>query len=177
MNRLTRFAIIGVLAVFGCTTPSPTIVDTTPRVDEDRRFDYAAAEEFDESAYADSMVSLGSVEHDVPEALLSSEAAEGVVVERTVQGYRIQIHSSLERDSALRVENEVQNWWHSLDPSTRPVDYRPEELPVLMQFVTPYYRVRVGGFESRSAAEAFLGFLSQRYSDAFLVLDSITVYR
>ena len=177
MTRFCCLIVLATLAVAGCSGPSPTLVETSPRVDVDRRFDFTAAEDFDESPYADSMASFGTLEHDVPEALLRSEAAVGVVTERTVQGYRIQIHSSLERDSALRLEDDAQRWWRSLQPEDRPIDYRPDELPVRMQFVTPYYRVRVGGFESRSAAETFLGFLSHRYPDAFLVLDSITVYR
>lgn len=177
MTRFCCLAALVVLFVAGCSAPSPTLVESSPPADVDRRFDYTAAEDFDESPYADSMASFGTVDHDVPEALLRSEAAEGVVTERTVQGYRIQIHSSLERDSALRLEDDAERWWRSLEAADRPVDYNPDELPVMMQFVTPYYRVRVGGFESRSAAETFLGFLSHRYPDAFLVLDSITVYR
>ena len=140
-------------------------------------YDLRDTEDFDERPYADSPALAAVVTHDVPESLMSGSADHGVRTVRNVQGYRIQIHSSLDRNSALEVEEQVARWWRDLLVEDRPIDYRPTELPVQMKFVTPYYRVRIGGFETRSEAEAFLGFLDGRYPDAFLVLDTITVYR
>lgn len=165
------------LAIMGCSGPSAAVEDQGGGPVADSRFDLSTTEDFDERPYEDSLVVELAVSHDVPDVLMRSEAAEGITTARTVQGYRIQIHASLERDAALQIEDGVARWWNSLATEQRPINYRPDDLPVHMRFVTPYYRVRIGSFEDRESAEAFLAFLGDRYPDAFLVLDSITVYR
>lgn len=176
MVRFTAVLTFG-LVIAGCSGPSAAVEDRGRDPVADSRFNLSATEDFDERPYEDSLAVEFAVSHDVPDALMRSEAAVGITTARTVQGYRIQIHASLERDTALQLEDGVTRWWNSLATEERPIDYRPDELPVHMRFVTPYYRVRIGSFEDRASAEAFLAFLGDRYPDAFLVLDSITVYR
>ena len=166
-----------VLAVAGCSGSSRTVGPGPDLADEGPEVDIRSVEDFDASSYRDEPAPPPAVVHDVPESLMTGRAASDVRRARSVQGFRIQVHASLERDVALQLEEEVTQWWNLLLPEERPIDYAPATLPVEMRFVTPYYRVRVGAFETRAAAEAFLGFLGGKYPDAFLVLDTITVYR
>ncbi len=176
---LRPLAVVAIGLLFflvGCSGSSRT-VGQPDVIDEGPEIDIRSVEDFDARAYRDEPAPPPAVEHDVPEALMSGRAASDVRRARTVQGFRIQVHASLDRDAALHLEEEVTQWWNALPAEERPVDYAPQTLPVQMRFVTPYYRVRVGAFETRAAAEAFLGFLGGSYPDAFLVLDTITVYR
>jgi hypothetical protein len=177
MVRYSLFLIAFAVLASGCSGSSASRTNDDAANDLQGRFELRDTEDFDATAYADSAALPIIIVHDVPESLMSARAADDVRTVRNVQGYRIQIHSSLERNSALQIEEEVERWWREMSLEDRPIDYSPQELPVEMRFVTPYYRVRVGGFETRAEAEAFLGFLDGRYPDAFLVLDTITVYR
>ncbi len=174
--RTFLILLSSVLIVSGCSGPSAGRDDSVPD-DRVERVSLSDTETFDAARYVDEPAVLEEVVHDVPEALMTSTAARDVRTVRRVQGFRIQIHSSLERKSALEVEENVVAWWRGMPVDSRPIDYRPVELPVEMRFVTPYYRVRIGAFESRAEAEAFLGFLNDRYAGAFPVLDTITVIR
>lgn len=44
-----------------------------------------------------------------------------------------------------------------------------------MAYIQPYYRVRIGAFEFRGDAETMLSVVRQRYGDAFLVPDLVTI--
>lgn len=175
-GSLSSVLVLGLVLV-GCSGSARSAGPGPDPIDEGPQVDIRAVEDFDARAYRDVPAPPPAVVHDVPETLMTGRAGSDVRRTRTVQGFRIQVHASLERDAALQLEEDVKQWWNTLPAEERPIDYAPATLPVEMRFVTPYYRVRVGAFETRAAAEAFLGFLGGMYPDAFLVLDTITVYR
>lgn len=132
-------------------------------------------EDFDPTPYAESPPeTVTTIEHDVPDRLLRGQADQGV--EQLVQGYRIQIFQTLDKEQAFLREEEVENWWASLSETERPRGL-PDTLPVYVRYHQPYYRVRVGDFTSRSAAEAVLARLAKRFPGAFIAPDLVTVVR
>jgi len=44
-------------------------------------------------------------------------------------------------------------------------------------YIQPYYRVRVGNFKTRAEAEHALSILNDRYTDAFIVPDTVIIIR
>lgn len=79
---------------------------------------------------------------------------------RTVQGFRIQILTTEDKDAADQRAAEAESTWG---------------LPVEVAWKAPYYRVRVGAFASRNAAQDELETVKKQYSDAFLVPDTVTL--
>ncbi|PSQ77656.1 MAG: hypothetical protein BRD37_04655 [Bacteroidetes bacterium QH_8_67_23] len=80
---------------------------------------------------------------------------------RTVQGFRIQILTTEDQTAAEQRAAEAEEQWGA---------------PVKVAWKAPYYRVRVGAFASRSAAQPRLEAVQQQYPDAFLVPDTVTIY-
>ena len=136
--------------------------------------DLSQYEEFDPSPYREEELAENKeVEHDVPARLLSGKAAEGV--ERTVQGFRVQILSSKDKSAAEDAAAEAAQWWRKQASEAPDNLFASEDLPVYTVYRQPFYRVRVGNFTSREQAERALKFLSQRYSDAFIARGEVTV--
>ena len=79
---------------------------------------------------------------------------------RTVQGFRIQILTTDDKDAADQCAAEAQEQWGA---------------PVDVAWKAPYYRVRVGAFASRAAAQPRLDAVQEQYPDAFLVPDTVTI--
>lgn len=130
-------------------------------------------EDFDPSPYREAAVEAAvDVEHDVPNRLMEGRADEGVTAQ--VQGYRVQVYSSLNRDEAIAQEEAAKSWWSSNQEEAPP---GVSALPVYRVYIQPYYRVRVGNFRSREAAERARNFLSQRFPEAFIVPDTVEITR
>lgn len=140
----------------------------TPAVDMSRY------EDFDPSPYEEPNEADAAVEHDVPERLMSGRSASAGVA--TVQGFRIQIYSTLERSAAVQVEEQAKSWWRTEQPAA-PQGLFPDELPVVTRYLQPYYRVRIGNFATRAQAERARSFLARQYPDAFIVPDTVTIRR
>ena len=96
-----------------------------------------------------------------PDAPPEEEEEEAPPGPRTVQGFRIQILTTQDKAAADERAAEAEAAWGT---------------PVEVAWKAPYYRVRVGAFASRSAAQSTLGAVQQQYPDAFLVPDTVTIY-
>ncbi len=150
--------------------PEPSSADTA--AEEIRLSDY---EDFDAGAYRDRPPERSvSVEHDVPAQLLGGRVEQGA--EQLVQGYRIQIYQSLDKEDAFERENEVLAWWETAPEAERPPGLGPD-LPVYVRYHQPYYRVRIGDFTSREAAEEVLALVITRFPGAFIAPDMVRVAR
>lgn len=88
-----------------------------------------------------------------------SRASESMPLETTL-GFRIQVLSTTEIDSANAVKNELSDL--------------PESAGVYVIYDSPYYKVRVGDYLSRPDANPLLRTLIDRgYKDAWIVADRV----
>lgn len=139
--------------------------------------DLSVFETFDPSAYpVQPPERTFDVEHNVPDQLMRGEASAGT--QREVEGFRIQIHSTQEKSTAERRLEEARNWWEEFqEEEDVPDDLFPEELPTIIEYRQPYYRVRVGSFAERERAEAALSIVREKYPDAFIARSRVTINR
>lgn len=140
-------------------------------------------ETFDPAAYdAEPRVAprVTTVEHDVPADLMA-----GTIVEQTrdssepvvVDGFRIQLFSSENKPSADAVRDDAVNWWRTARNRFAEDEIFPYGLHPAVVFTRPYYRVRLGAFPTRDDAGLALELLRERYPEAFIVPDTITLER
>lgn len=139
--------------------------------------DFSAFETFDPAAYpAEPPTRRVDVEHRVPDRLMRGEASRGV--QRTVEGFRIQVYSTQEKSTAERRLEEARNWWEDVqDRSDVPDDLFPEQLPTLIEYRQPYYRVRIGSFAEREQADEALELVQREFPDAFIARSTVTIAR
>lgn len=132
-------------------------------------------EDFDPSAYREVAPDASErIEHDVPASLMQGTADTGI--RSTVQGYRVQVHSTLDKNAAVRQEEEIRAWWRE-NRDSAPAGTFSNEIAVNVVYIQPYYRVRLGNFTSRNAADRARQFIARRFPDAFIVPDTVTVTR
>ena len=145
--------------------------------------EFPSYETFDPSRYDAEPDVRTDVEHDVPARVMSGR----VVVPggesapappppqesepREVDGYRVQVFSSNQRGSAERVRAEALAWWEGAKSRAG----APASMEARVVYLQPYYRVRLGAFATREAADAALGLVREEYPEAFLVADRVTV--
>lgn len=169
---LTAFVVL----LSACSGPREATVPAEP-ADElptpaVRMSDY---EDFDASVYREAVPeAAAALVHDVPDKLMAGNADTGV--RSTVQGFRVQIYSTLDKGTALQQEEAAKSWWRA-NKDAAPPGLFSDDLSVNVVYIQPYYRVRIGNFTSRSAAERARTFLARRFPDAFIVPDTVTVTR
>ena len=127
--------------------------------------------QFDEEVAPQTVVS--TVEHSVPARLMEGRADHGV--ERVVDGFQIQIYSSMERSAAEDVRSDAQAWWDEVSDDHD--ELFPGGMSINIEFGQPYFRVRLGAFAEREEAMEALQVVRQEFSDAFLARAQVTVTR
>lgn len=176
-------ALVCALVVAGCSGPPQTSngtsangpADRTNDAAEERRLALAEAETFDVAQYPTPKPAREvDVQHQVPVRLMQGRADEGVT--QTIQGYRVQVYSAQDKQSAEEFRERVRVWWNSSK------DEAPDEpfagrLPIVVEYGQPYYRVRVGAYASREEASDALEFIQQEFADAFVARSQVTVTR
>ena len=176
-----RSVLLGALLVVsvvlqGCSGANNAVDDE--RTQRDESTDVRKFEDFDPAPYEDDPTTIGvEIVHSVPESLMNSTAGRDARSVRTIQGFRIQIHSSLDKSAAVEKEEFAREWWRSIPEDERPVPFFGSELPTYLRYVEPYYRVRVGDFEHRGDAETALEFIRTMFPGAFIAIDTVTIVR
>jgi len=167
-------ALLVVLLVAGCAGSGP-VTDDVPDETE-TMVDWSDVEEFDASIHADlPLPEAPDMEHDAPGALMNSSADDGIRVE--VRGYRVQVFSSGQREEALDVEEEVRTWVNELSDAELERLGISRSISVYSMFKAPYYRVRIGDFETREQAEPLSTALGNRFEGALIVPDMVELMR
>jgi len=179
MSRYSAFVIfllsVGLCACSGSSEttgqsgpspePSPDPAEEGPSI--------AQYETFDPSAY-EARPSERAVEvvHQVPDRLMQGRATQGV--QRTVEGFRVQVFSARDKQAAQDFREKVRRWWEA-NKEDAPSSVLGEEPPIVVEYTQPYYRVRMGAFADRDAAEEALEFVRRSYSNAFIARGTVTV--
>lgn len=162
-----------------CTGPSQTAGQSGPAEPTseaaEARASVAEYETFDPSAYeAEAPERTLEVAHQVPGRLMQGRASEGV--RRTVEGFRIQVFSARDQQAAQDFREKVRQWWEE-NKEEAPTNVLGEDPPIIVKYSQPYYRVRIGAFAERDAAEEALSFVSETYPKAFISRGTVTVAR
>ncbi len=169
---------VAALASSGCSSSRDVASDDDTKDIEYFIQNIDQYEDFDETGYVDPPPVTGEViDHDVPTELMGGSASGGSRTYETVDGFRIQIHSSLDKEGAVAAEERAKEWWQTLQPSQKPTSMASGSLPVYLKYVQPYYRVRVGNFATREEAEIALQVVLARFPRAFIAVDRVTVLR
>ncbi len=175
MLRLFVF-LIAVAGFSACSGPRPVEREGELPTPAPATIDHSTYETFDPARYREEPPAVGtqdSVVHDVPSALLRNNSAEagGSGVVYSGPGYRVQVFQSTDKDEADRQVNAAVAWWRQA-AAERSLNRTPEVYTV---YRAPYYRVRVGNFQTRDQARAFQAALGANFSGAFIVQDRVTV--
>lgn len=169
-------ALVLTLAACSATVPTGPVVDPV----EPEAPAHPPYETFDPAEYDAQPPARVEVVHDVPASVMAGRvdvpqaqpsAPSSEPRPRQVDGYRIQVFSSASKPSADRIGNEVHDWWTSVQDQPG----APASLEIVVPYLQPYYRVRVGAFEFREDADDALTFVRRRYPEAFIVPDRVTV--
>ena len=177
MEEMKKYLVVVLTAVFAACSGPSNVTQPPDMPEEDApSFDISDFETFDATAYRDDPPSVPvQVDHDVPEALMQSRADAGI--SQVVDGFRVQVFSSLDPDEAVQAEEDVKAWYEELPQSTRSRYGIASRLPVYNNYKQPLYRVRVGDFTNRTQAERLMSLMSSRFANVFVVPDRITITR
>lgn len=185
MRPILRSAAVLALSAFvaacSATGPQAPVVDPA---DETPITGYPAYETFDPAGYEADPEVVTAIEHDVPERVMQGRvnvpgqgqaAAPAAAPEepqaRQVDGYRVQVFNTSSRDAAERIRDEAAAWWRGAQSASG----MSGDMDLLIAYQQPYYRVRMGAFATREEADRALALVRQRFPDAFLVADLVTV--
>ncbi len=168
--------VVVTLSLIGCSSSKKAADDAVGRELQEYIDNIDAYEDFDVTSYVDPPpVVTANVVHDVPPELMTGTVESGARKLVTIQGFRIQVHSSLDKEGAVAAEERAKAWWRTVTPEEKPSSLNRTELPVYLKYVQPYYRVRVGNFATRDDAEIALQLVLQRFPRAFIAVDRVTV--
>lgn len=93
---------------------------------------------------------------------------EPAAPDRPKRVFRIQLAMSGEKAEAESVVRQARSWWDALAPSERPQALEKQGFQPDVVWRQPYYRVRVGRFNTRSAAQDALAAVRSRFPDALI---------
>jgi len=161
--------------VAACSSSSPVVTDVQPE-EPTGPTSWSEVETVDMNDYPDMLPDVDdTLEHDVPQSLMNSTADDGTAVE--LDGYRVQVFSSSERNEAAQVEDEVQRWLNGLSEGQRNAMGLGEVVSVYSFYRPPFYRIRVGDFEKRDDALTLTSALQRQWPGALIVPDRVTIIR
>jgi hypothetical protein len=159
------FLLIALISV-GCTTSSE-VIDMRPTPDDTVTADSTLDDEdyvvMDYAAIRSNLRDpLGSVQNPYPDEFKKTGPTFQAV---SRQGYRVQLLSTQNRESAEIILEEYKIWVAQQRP-----DY---EAQAYIIFRAPNYRVHVGDFHIRNEAVDFSRLLKDSFPDAWVVADII----
>lgn len=91
--------------------------------------------------------------------------------------YRIQVHMTSDKGEADRVLTRVRSWWEELPEEARPAPLEDSGLQPDIVWQQPYYRVRIGQFATREAAEEALAAVKEAFDGAFIARERVAATR
>lgn len=182
MKLAIRLVIVPVvlLLVVGCTGPQESTSQPADAAGERptarTAVSVAPYETFDARQFEAQppRLSTAAIIHTVPRQLMEVRADQGV--QQIVDGFQIQVYSSVERAAAEEMRQEVQTWWEE-ERDEETAALFPEGMPINIEFGQPYYRVRIGAFSEREQALEALSFVRSTFADAFIARAQVTITR
>jgi hypothetical protein len=159
IGRSTFVAVIAILLlsgmIAGCSSSKEAKGEET--------FYLAAFEDFDAEKHPDVIPPPPPeiTDHDIPDRV----AAMGQdPMPRRVRGYRVQLFSSRDKREADAEYRRAIEWWEQ-NRNTENL----EQPPIYVEYEQPYYKVRLGDYQSREAAAGDADKVSRTFRGAFVV--------
>jgi len=175
MLRFPSLILLIAVVLSACSTTAPVVVDE-PAAEPAGPRTWAEVESVDMNDYPDTLPRVDdTLVHDVPQSLMNSTADDGTQVE--LDGFRVQVFSSSEREEAVQVEDAIQRWLNSLSDGQRNALGLSENVAVYSFYRPPFYRLRVGDFEKREDAARLASALQRNWPGALVVPDRVTIIR
>lgn len=110
----------------------------------------------------------------MPAHVASDTARESEARNRPSKTYHVQVRTVEAKSEADEAVTEVMTWFDGLDRDERPLPLsRVSTVPVDVRWKAPFYRVRVGPFTSKEAAESVLQSVQRKFPDAFIAKEII----
>lgn len=91
--------------------------------------------------------------------------------------YRIQVDMTADKGEADQLLTQVRTWWDDLPDDERPTSLVDAGLQPDIIWRQPYYRVRIGQFATRDAAEEALAAVKAQFSSAFIARERVPAAR
>lgn len=175
-QRFPLLLLVSALVLVACSGPPQTAGQSGPSAESDpepeREVPVDEYETFDASEYVVRAPETAvEVTHRVPARLMRGRADEGV--KRTIQGFRVQVFSALDKQASQEFREQVHQWWKTNKEDAPSVF--GDKPPIVVMYSQPYYRVRIGAFAQRNAAEQALQFVQRKYPNAFIARSTVTV--
>lgn len=169
------FALVSIVFLSACAVPAPLVIESPEEVVVGPT-SWSDVESVDLGEFPETLPVVDArVEHDVPAPLMNSTADDGTIVE--VDGYRVQIFSSAEREETADSEDAVRRWLSGLSEGQQNAWGLSGPVQVYTLYRSPYYRVRVGDFERRDRAVRLAEAMNRSFPGALVVPDRVTVIR
>ena len=102
-------------------------------------------------------------------ALVGCATTEDAAEAPPTRAHRIQVETTDDRAAANATVRRLTDWWAALPPAEQPDGLAEPEFAPEIVWQPPYYRIRVGRFATRAAAEDALAALREEFPDAFVV--------
>lgn len=162
--------VIAFMVLFvSCSTMRPSGTDSGgPDVGDEEVANEEDLEALEQllTQYRSSLAEINetSDELEIP-PIFTQNPADGSTVSNPYQGFRVQLISTRNVETADSVATEFEEWGQEEVPNYQASTY--------VFFKQPYYRVHVGDFQSRSQAVGFTQLVKKEYSEAWMVPDRI----
>lgn len=123
--------------------------------------------DFDLEKYRSSLSDPSSQKSNtLPQNFVVDEVKESTQSDNSNVGYRIQLISTSDRTKAQKVVSDFNDWIFQAEAIT----YKAETYIIFKQ---PNYRVHIGDFKTRVQANEFIKAVKRRFSDAWIIQDTI----
>lgn len=105
------------------------------------------------------------------------DATRDAPEEEVQRPYRIQVDMTPDKGEAERLLSQIHTWWEDLPAAERPAPLVDTGLQPDIVWQQPYYRVRIGQFATRDAAEEALTTVKAQFSSAFIARERMQAAR
>lgn len=171
------------------TTEEKTQKDTSSNKDVTMTFDSTSKETpvdvregviIDNDVPQEQTVTVTVNKDDVDNDTDTVKDSEGVIIPdatvmKRIQGFRIQIMSVSNKNTADTVSKQLMERWETAKKGSMSYQYR-ENIPIYIEYYEPFWKIRVGNYKNKTEAEDQLKNVKRLgYTDAWIVQSMIIV--
>lgn len=173
MKTFSGYLYLPILITFivlfaSCSTMRPSGADSGgPDLEDEEVSTEEDIEALDRllTQHRSSLADINETNNELEIPPIFTQNPEDSVISNPYQGFRVQLISTRNVETADSVATEFEDWLQEEVPQY--------QAPTYVFFKQPYYRVHVGDFQSRSQAIGFTRLVKKGYPEAWMVPDRI----